>query len=166
MSSPWRFDRCCQVRRARCPWGHLDPCSVEQLPYARRILAGVCGLLGKDGADRMNWHQGNATQDRDEKGWLIGFFATGEQGVNYSEEVEIKWSDHTAGDVQMEWEESQGTSVSILVSGEMHIHFPDGTAVLREQGDYVRWEPGVNHRFSTPMEARVITVRWPSRPAD
>ena len=112
----------------------------------------------------MDWHQGNATNDRDEKGWLIGFFATGERGFNHSEDVEIKWSDHSSGDVQMEWEKSQGTSVSILISGEMHIHFTDGTAELREQGDYVLWGPQVDHRFSTPEQARVLTVRWPSRP--
>ncbi|GAA3628706.1 hypothetical protein GCM10022223_52710 [Kineosporia mesophila] len=112
----------------------------------------------------MDWHQGNATDDRDQKGWLIGFFATGDQGVNYSEDVEIKWSDHRAGDVQTDWEKSQGTSVGILISGRMRIHFNDGTADLDEQGDYVRFGPGVDHRFSTPTGGRLITVRWPSRP--
>lgn len=114
----------------------------------------------------MNWHQGNATNDRDEKNWLIGFFATGDGGVNYSEDVEIKWADHTSGDVQTGWEKSQGTSVAILISGELDLHFTDGTADLREQGDYVRFGPGVDHRFSTRSGGRLITVRWPSRPDD
>jgi hypothetical protein len=57
----------------------------------------------------MNWHQGNATQDRDEKGWLIGFFASGEQGANHSEDVEIKWADHSSGDVPLPDSPSSGS---------------------------------------------------------
>jgi hypothetical protein len=70
-------------------------------------------------------------------GGIIGHFATGERAANYSQDVEIKWSDHAAGDAQDEWQESLGTSVSILVAGSMTISFADGEATLSRPGDYV-----------------------------
>lgn len=112
----------------------------------------------------MDWHQGNAENDRDEKGWILGYFATGERSANYSKDVEIKWSDHAPGDGQGEWQESAGTSISVLVAGAMDIHFADGTASLRSRGDYALWQPGVKHRWSASQDTTIITIRWPSGP--
>jgi hypothetical protein len=112
------------------------------------------------------WHTGYAAHDRDDNGWLIGHFATGARGANFSRDVEIKWSDHAAGDAQDEWQETPGTSVSILVAGYMTISFKDGEAILAEQGDYVLGGPLVSHRWRAEKTTTIITIRWPSLPPE
>ena len=38
--------------------------------------------------------------------------------------------------------------------------------LLREEGDFVLWEPGVPHRWQAEGPTIVVTVRWPSLPGD
>ena len=111
----------------------------------------------------MFWHQGNAVIDRDARGWFFGHFAVGERSLNYSSAVELKWSDHSPGDAQVEWQASKSTSVSILISGGMDIAFRDGVAKLRRQGDYAHWAPMVEHRWEAILPSRILTIRWPSK---
>lgn len=109
----------------------------------------------------MLWHQGNAIDDRDEKGWFFGHFVQ-ECSPNHSTDIELKFADHKAGDAQPEWQKSVGSSIGILITGEMHVAFRNGVAKLHRQGDYVHWAPNVEHRWRAVLPTRILTIRWPS----
>ena len=111
-----------------------------------------------------NWYQGNATEDgAATRGWLIGHFLDCSAGVRATEDVEIKWGVHPAGEKRAAWtEEDQRTTVLILVSGNFVVKLSEGTAELTRQGDYVMWGPGIDHSWEAKEDSVVITVRWPS----
>jgi quercetin dioxygenase-like cupin family protein len=56
-------------------------------------------------------------------------------------------------------------SLSLLVSGCIHLFFATGEeALLERPGDYALWAPGVAHRWEIEADGTVVlTVRWPSR---
>ena len=108
------------------------------------------------------WEHGNATDDRDDKNWLVGQFVADTQSLTHTVDVEIKWADHAAGQQQSEWQSATGTSIGILISGDITVSFHDGSVNLTRPGDYVLWPPEVEHRWHTSAATRMLTVRWPS----
>jgi mannose-6-phosphate isomerase-like protein (cupin superfamily) len=106
---------------------------------------------------------GNAGHDAPlDRGWLLGHFK--EPGdPRHSEDVEIKWGIHPAGDERAQWVHGEGrTALLVLISGRFRMEFPGRSVTLREQGEYVVWGKGVDHSWYAEEESVVLTVRWPS----
>jgi hypothetical protein len=105
--------------------------------------------------------------DRDaalDRGWLLGHFK--EPGdPRHSEDVEIKWGVHPAGDRRARWATGEvRTALLVLISGRFRLDFPGRSVTLAEQGAYVVWGKGVDHSWYAEEESVVLTVRWPSVP--
>jgi len=109
-------------------------------------------------------HFGNAGIDGTEhRGWIVGAFMPDQ--LRTTEDVEIKWGIHPAGDQRARWaDEETRTTVSILVSGRFRIDLSSESHVLARQGDYAIWGPGVGHSWKAEEDSVVITVRWPGIP--
>jgi uncharacterized cupin superfamily protein len=111
-----------------------------------------------------DWHQGNAAEDgRDTRGWLIGHFIDSSAGIRSTEDVEIKWGVHTAGEKRVSWtRDDQRTTLVLLVEGNFLVTLTQGAAHLTRRGDYAVWGPGIDHSWEAKEDSVVITVRWPS----
>ena len=99
------------------------------------------------------------------RGWFIGHFVPPEFGLRSTQNVEVKWGKHELGESRADWGLSdEATSLSVLVSGCIHLFFEDGReARLDQPGDYAVWAPGVQHRWEIEQDNTVVlTVRWPS----
>jgi quercetin dioxygenase-like cupin family protein len=109
-----------------------------------------------------NWYAGNAATDAtDHRGWLLGHFV--KDGPRQSNDVEVKWGIHPAGDERAEWAtDEQRTTMVLLVSGRFRVELSTGPMLLERQGDYLVWGPGVEHSWHAEQDSTVITVRWPS----
>ncbi|HYB99183.1 MAG TPA: hypothetical protein VEC57_08590 [Candidatus Limnocylindrales bacterium] len=116
----------------------------------------------------MHYVSGNCAKDRHgERGWFIGHFFQGSDDLRATDDVEVKWASHPAGDTRPSWSRNRtATTVSVLVSGRFRIRFADGEVVLCEPGDYALWAPGVAHHWVAEEESTIVTVRWPSVPDD
>jgi hypothetical protein len=113
-------------------------------------------------SDSPKWHFGNAAVDGAERrGWVVGpFIEPGD--VRMSNDVEIKWGTHPAGDRRENWfEEETRTTVLLLISGRFRIDLPVGAALLGEPGDYAMWGPGMGHSWRAEEDSVVVTIRWP-----
>jgi glyoxylate utilization-related uncharacterized protein len=110
------------------------------------------------------WTAGNANDDSaSTRGWLVGHFIDPLKGVRATEEVEVKWGQHRAGDKRSEWTSGdQRTTFVILISGEFRVDVTSGSKVMSRQGDYVLWGPGVDHSWEALRDSVILTVRWPS----
>lgn len=131
------------------------PAPPSRLGPNRSKITAVSGELytGNAGAD--------AAVDR---GWLLGHFKSADD-PRHSDAVEIKWGVHQSGEERAEWVRGDTrTALLILVSGSFRVVFPDRTALLDRQGDYVLWGSGVEHSWFAATESVVLTVRWPSVP--
>ena len=108
------------------------------------------------------WRFGNAAEDRDDRGWLLGHFVS-PPDVRHSKDVEVKWGTHPVGEKRAEWtSDDQRTTLLLLVHGEFRIDLTEGSRVLSSQGDYALWGPGIDHSWEALADWVVITVRWPS----
>jgi hypothetical protein len=97
-------------------------------------------------------------------GWLVGHFHSPDD-PRHSDEVEVKWGVHPAGEQRAEWVRGESRrTVAVLVSGRFRLLFPDRDALLAEPGDYVVWGRGVDHAWVAEEESVVLIVRWPSVP--
>lgn len=107
---------------------------------------------------------GNAKRDStDTRGWFVGSFLPKDLGLRHSDDVELKWGTHSAGESRDEWVTGETrTAISILISGNFELEFRDQTVNLSEPGDYVMWGPGVDHRWKALGDSVILTVRWPS----
>ncbi|MBB5080520.1 signal peptidase I [Nonomuraea endophytica] len=112
----------------------------------------------------MNVYVGNAGRDAAlDKGWLLGHFK--EAGLRHSEDVEIKWGVHAAGDKRSAWVRGEvRTALLVLISGRFRVELPGRDVLLEQQGDYVVWGRGVDHSWVAEEDSVVLTVRWPSVP--
>jgi hypothetical protein len=103
------------------------------------------------------------------RGWFIGHFLEPGSGPAATDQVEVKWGVHAAGEMKViEGLNQTATTLSLLVSGRFRLDFPShgrGVTLVRP-GDYAVWSPGVSHRWYVLEDAVVITVRWPSRRDD
>lgn len=101
------------------------------------------------------------------RGWFIGHFVTPAEDPRSSHILEVKWAFHKAGEGRPEWAmNAEATTLSILISGQFRLQFPDQEVLLSHEGDYVLWSPGVPHCWSAESDSTVVTVRWPSIPSD
>lgn len=97
-------------------------------------------------------------------GWLLGHFKPPGE-VRHSEDVEIKWGVHKAGDERARWVTGERrTALLVLISGRFRVELPGRSVLLAERGDYVVWGEGVDHSWRAEEESVVLTVRWPSVP--
>lgn len=110
-----------------------------------------------------NCHFGNASDDgADHRGWMIGHFVDSAD-VRRSDEVEIKWGVHAAGEQRESWQETEHrTTVLLLIRGCFRINLAAASTVLTDEGDYAMWGPGIGHSWQAEQDSVVITIRWPS----
>ena len=105
---------------------------------------------------------GNAINDA-KRGWFVGSFIEKELGFRHSDDVELKWGIHSAGEMRPDWVTSEArTATSILISGKFEIIFRDRVTVMQNQGDFVMWGLGDDHKWRALEDSVVLTVRWPS----
>lgn len=105
---------------------------------------------------------GNASKDHFGRGWVVGHFVPDARDLRATDDVEIKWSVHAAGDRRAAWtDDEHRTTISFLVSGHFSIHLPTGVCTMQASGDYVVWGPGVNHSWEAIEDSVVVTIRWP-----
>ncbi|HZS83574.1 MAG TPA: hypothetical protein VFA50_11925 [Stellaceae bacterium] len=113
---------------------------------------------------------GNAAEEGGARGgWFIGHFLDPARGLRRSEEVEIKWGTHRAGETKLGYgANATATTLSILVAGCFLLEFPElGTVIRFERpGDYALWPAGPRHRWTAIADSVILTVRWPSRAGD
>ncbi|MGH3120982.1 MAG: signal peptidase I [Streptosporangiaceae bacterium] len=107
---------------------------------------------------------GNAAADAPAgRGWLLGHFQP-PGDPRHSDDVEIKWGIHPAGDERAQWvAEDRRTAAILLISGRFRIELPGRTVLLARQGDYVVFH-ATAHTWRAEEESLVVTVRWPSVP--
>lgn len=97
------------------------------------------------------------------RGWFIGSFLGPDGGIRNTQDIEVKWGVHQAGEARDEWVTGETrTTLAILVSGEFVMEFRDKTIDLSAPGDYVMWDPGVDHKWHAVKDCTLLTVRWPS----
>jgi cupin superfamily acireductone dioxygenase involved in methionine salvage len=107
---------------------------------------------------------GNADTDNFGRGWVVGHFVDDGNDLRATEDVEIKWSTHPAGDKRAAWTTGEHrTTISLLVSGRFTIHLSTGVFTLEKPGDYLVWGPGIRHWWEAVQDSVMVTVRWPSR---
>ena len=108
---------------------------------------------------------GNANVDAPlDRGWLLGHFKP-PGDPRHSEDVEIKWGVHPAGDERAVWVENEvRTALLILISGRFRVELPGRSVLLEKPGDYVVWGKGIGHSWRAEEPSTVLTVRWPSVP--
>jgi hypothetical protein len=111
---------------------------------------------------------GNAKEEgAKRKGWFLGHFITPEDDLRSTEELEVKWGVHQAGDSRTEWAvNNQAATLSILIHGEFRLQFEDREIILSREGDYVLWCAGVPHTWVAKTDCTILTVRYPSKPGD
>jgi hypothetical protein len=127
-------------------------------------------LTDRESTDGTRIECGNARQHAMEfSAWFVGGFLDGEAGLRCSNDVEIKWGEHVAGEEKrLAGTNRTATSLALLVSGSFLVQFPkDGREILLDnRGDYVLYGPGVPHTWRAVRDSVVLTIRWPSLPDD
>lgn len=111
---------------------------------------------------------GNAdVEGANRSGWFLGHFVTPPDDPRSTPILEVKWSDHKAGDGRPQWAMNvEATTLSILIKGRFRFQFPDQEFLLSREGDYVLWSPGLPHCWSAEFDSTVLTIRWPSKAED
>jgi hypothetical protein len=107
---------------------------------------------------------GNAAlASRNTRGWLLGHFMPGADNPLRSDDVELKWFAHPAGDTRPEWAPGNPVrTLNVLIRGRFVLLFPEREVTLANEGDYVLFGPDVPHSFRSLEDSLVLTVRWPS----
>jgi hypothetical protein len=107
---------------------------------------------------------GNAENFPATRGWFVGGFLPDEAGLRRTDQVEVKWSSHPAGDRRMGVAGPGGNStLTVLISGRFELIYPGDTperTVLARQGDYVVFGPDVPHTWRALADSVTLTVRW------
>jgi hypothetical protein len=98
--------------RASSPFWRACAGSANSIRY-RALLC----QRSKWGVMADNSYVGNAAMDsKDHRGWIIGHFLDQADGVRASDEVEIKWGIHPAGEARHDWQTDEHRTTVIAVS--------------------------------------------------
>jgi hypothetical protein len=113
---------------------------------------------------RETIYVGNAAMEAHvDRGWLLGHFKPAGD-VRHSDDVEIKWAIHPAGDQRAEWvTDEKRFTVVLLISGRFRVALPGQSVLLARQGDYVVFHH-VSHSWQAEEASVVLVIRWPSIP--
>jgi quercetin dioxygenase-like cupin family protein len=80
-----------------------------------------------------------------------------------SKDVEIKWGTHRAGEERTGWQTDEyRTTVLLLISGRFRVNLSVDSYLLKDEGDYAMWGPGIDHSWKAEQDSVVVTIRWPS----
>lgn len=99
-------------------------------------------------------------------GWVIGYFIEKTSPL-HSEDIEVKYHIAKKGEEnESKSVASRSRSLTILVRGKFRIHFPKQglTYVLEKEGDFIFWDPFIEHGWDVLEDSVLITVRWSSIP--
>ena len=106
-----------------------------------------------------------AAASRNTRGWFLGHFIPGEDNPLRSSDLEVKWYTHAKGELRPEWSPANDVrTLNILIRGRFVLLFPAHEVLLKDEGDFVLFGPGIAHSFRSEEESLVMTVRWPSIP--
>src|SRR5690348_156564 len=111
---------------------------------------------------------GNAIADQVRRsGWFIGQFVPPALGLRHQTDVEIKWGVHPDGERRSHaWASSHATTISILIHGHLRVSFHSAdtprTVSLKQEGDYVIFEPDTVHSWEAVGDTLVVSIRFPS----
>lgn len=95
-------------------------------------------------------------------GWMLGHFMPTDSPLR-SDDVEVKWANHRAGDRRGQWAPlSSASTLSILVRGRFVVEFREREVVLEREGDFVFWDGAEPHSWRCEADCTIVTVRWPS----
>jgi hypothetical protein len=102
-----------------------------------------------------NWHSGNPEEDgRGHRDWIIGHFIDPAEGIGSSQDVEIKWGIHPAGDKRSAWTSGdQRTTAVFHISGTFRVDLTEGNFTLQRKGDCLTWGPGIDHSWEAITDA-------------
>lgn len=108
---------------------------------------------------------GNFNEEPSQRGWRVGHFIKDRPGFN-TDLTELQWRfDIKAGSTKSAPAyNKQAATLTILVEGEMTIIFPheNRSIVLKEEGDYAFFAPGVCHTWEVSKDSKMVGMRWPS----
>ncbi|MGI8665039.1 MAG: signal peptidase I [Jatrophihabitans sp.] len=113
----------------------------------------------------MQLYVGNAAEDgTSTRGWFIGrFIIPAIGGIRSTSEFESKWCVCRAGQMRSApARPAAGTTVVILVAGQLRLIFDDREVVLSRPADYAMWNGEGSHSWIAETESTVITFRTPS----
>ncbi len=113
-----------------------------------------------------NWRTGNAADEGGAfRGWVLGHFIEPHDDVRRTEDLEVKWGVHPAGQQRPEWTIGEDrTTLVLMIRGRFRLDLTVGSLVLEREGDYVLWGPGIDHSWQAEEDSVVVTIRWPSIP--
>ena len=116
-------------------------------------------------SEHLGIQVGNAQTDAAQRGWFVGGFIDEKFGLRHSNDVEMRWAIHPAGDERAEWVTGETrTAICVLISGQVDFTFRNQSGeqqvTLAKQGDFVMWGPGDDHTWRAPVDAVTMAVRW------
>jgi quercetin dioxygenase-like cupin family protein len=99
-------------------------------------------------------------------GWFVGHFVAGGD-LRCTRAVEVKVTTYRGKEARpIPAANRTASTLVVLILGRIRLQFPERDVLLRREGDYALWPPGIPHRWVAEAASRVITIRWPSRPSD
>jgi hypothetical protein len=113
----------------------------------------------------LDRHVRNANEDGlATRGWFVGEFIPPQTGgIRSTPAFETKWCVCRAGDRRTTPAcTSSGSTLVILICGQLRLIFDDGDAVLTQSGDYVLWNGHTQHNWTAETDSVVITFRTPT----
>jgi hypothetical protein len=102
-----------------------------------------------------------------DRGWIMGNFPNRPLPYPFSnKQFEIKWAEQEKGE-KKSGAKSDGRrqTLTILVRGKHSVEFPESQKrfLLKREGDYVFFEPGVLHSWEAIQDNLTITIRWSAK---
>lgn len=99
------------------------------------------------------------------RGWFIGnFLNPTTAGPRFTNNIEVKWSTHPAGDHRPNIAPGADTmTLTILIEGSFEQIFPGndpGTVRMQRSGDFVLYGPDIAHTWRALSDSVMLTVRW------
>ena len=106
-----------------------------------------------------------AVASKSTRGWFLGHFIPEGDDALHSSDLEVKWFTHAKGETRPQWSPANDVrTLNILIRGRFVLLFPDHEVLLKNEGDFVLFGPGIAHSFRSEEQSLVLTVRWPSIP--
>lgn len=107
----------------------------------------------------------NAFGSACERGWFVGHFNDNPELNTTDLEaqiVKLKKGDKKDGSSY----NKQGKTLGMLIYGAFELDFDGEKVRLDKEGDFVIFQPMVNHTWEALEDSMIVSIRWPSLPGD